>query len=800
MEFLRENLITSVRSILRNKFFALLNILGLTIGITSFIIISLYVWDEITYEQWHANKDTIYRLEVEYFLPNDGGSQYMAVTAPIISEIVQKDYPEVEYRVRIQEWRDELIENYAGEKYYESLYFADSAFFQMFSFELNARVNEMPLSEPYSAVITEDLARKYFGRTDVLGELLRLKSFDKDVRITGILKSYQSNTHLRPEFLVSMATLKSENELPQHWWTFNTYSYLKLITNSDANALASKIKNISGRYIREQEVSSGYHQEYSLKNIKDIHLNSHIRGEISSNNKASFVFLFGAIGIFIIVIACINFMNLATAQSVGKAKEVGVRKILGARRLQLAFRFVSESFILTAISFMISLLLVFLLLPGINTFTNKTLTLNLYSINIIILLLTIFLLVVILAGSYPSFILSSFKPIETLKSKISPKGSGKRVRTFLVIFQFALSAFLVVGTMVVYKQLNFMRKQELGFTKERIIVLPTRFQASNSQGFKLLKDELLNDSEVVSTCLSDRIPGKQLNNNVVRLGWSDDAEWSDMRYLTTDEEFRELYNLKLVAGRWFSQEFPGDREKSFLLNESGVRQLGFSSPEDALGKKLDWQDRQGEVIGVVKDFHFVSLNQEMFPFIIVMNRSNPGYLSIKLRTDNYSSIIERIRTKYEELIPQGVFEYYFLDEDFDIQYKADERFMYLFTIFSAIAIIIACLGLYGLSAFTAESKTKEIGIRKALGATVFQIFILLTGRFSRLILISLVVALPFGAWAMNNWLKNYPFRTEFSPWLFILAVVGLLIIAVITVDFHSIKAARLNPANTFREE
>ena len=670
----------------------------------------------------------------------------------------------------------------------------------MFSFELSATLNEMPLREPYSAVISEDLARKYFGRTDVLGELLTIKSFDKDVRITGILKPYQSNTHLKPEFLVSMTTLISEGRLPQHWWTFSTYSYLKLIAGTDANTLASKIKNISGRYIREQEISSGYRQEYSLKNIKDIHLNSHLRGEISSNNKASFVYLFAAIGIFIIFIACINFMNLATAQSVDKAREVGVRKILGAHRLQLAFRFISESFILTAISFLFSVLLVLLLLPEINFFSQKTLALNLFSTNIIISLLTIFLLVVILAGSYPSFVLSSFKPIETLKSKVTPKGSGKGVRTFLVIFQFALSAFLIVGTLVVFKQLNFMRQQDLGFTKDRIIVLPTRFQASNSQGFRLLKDELLNENEVLATCLSDRIPGKQLSNNVVRLGWSDDAEWSDMRFLTTDEDFRDLYELELIAGRWFSEEFPGDREKSFLLNESGVRQLGFLSPEDALGKKLDWQDRKGEVIGVVKDFHFVSLNQEMFPFIIVMNRSNPGYLSIKLQTDNYSSIIERIRNKYEELIPQGVFEYYFLDEDFDTQYKADERFMYLFTIFSAIAIIIACLGLYGLSAFTAESKTKEIGIRKALGATVFQIFALLTGKFSRLILISFIVALPVGAWAMNSWLKNYPFRTELSPWLFGLAVVGLLVIAIITVGFHSIKAARLNPANTFREE
>jgi len=354
--------------------------------------------------------------------------------------------------------------------------------------------------------------------------------------------------------------------------------------------------------------------------------------------------------------------------------------------------------------------------------------------------------------------------------------------------------------MVIYTQLNYMQQQDLGFTKERILIVPTRFQPDNIAGFKLLKEELLSESDVTGTSLSDRVPGKALNNNVVRIGWDDNAEWSDMRYLTADEDFRNLYNLELLTGRWFSKDFPSDKEKSFLLNESAVEQLGFSSPEDAIGKRLDWQDRKGEVIGVVKDFHFMSLNQEMFPFIIVMNRATPGYLSVKLKSENFKDGIRRVETRFNELVPQGVFEYFFLDDDFNKQYKADSQFMYLFTIFSGIAIVIACLGLYGLSAFTAESKTKEIGIRKALGASVLQIFSLLTGKFSRLVLISFIISVPAGIWAMENWIENYPYRTQLSPGIFVLAMVGLLLIAILTVGFHSIKAAHLNPANTFREE
>ncbi len=792
----------AIRSLLKNKVYAFLNIFGLTIGITCALLIFLYAQDELTYEAQHSQADNIYRVACEYYLPNDGGSEKWATMSAWVPQYMVKDYPEILESVRFQRNTNIVVMKPNDiNRYYEDIVYADSNIFQVFDYELLDGDIQTALKEPYSVVVSEEIANKYFGTTGVIGETLELPDADYQLKITGILKPYPQNTHLKFDILVSFETLRASGRVNQSWWNFNTHTYLKVAPGVDPVELEAKIKRISAEYILQQETGSGYRQEYYLTPLKDIHLKSNVRAEFEANSKASYVYIFSSVGVFILLIACINFMNLATARSVSRAKEVGVRKVVGAYRKHLIAQFLSESIFIAFLSLILSIGLALLALPQLNSFTGKVLTFNpLENIYLGIALVSITIVVGVLSGSYPAFVLSRFKPTQTLKGSFKTSSKGIVLRKGLVVLQFLISIVLIISTMIVFNQLDYMRDMELGFEKERVIFIPTRYGAGTTESFQVLKDRLEQYPEISAVSLSSRVPGKEMGNNVVRLGWDQSADWSDMRFITTDYDFLEVYDLELLAGRFFSRDFGTDLNEGFILNESGVNRLGFESAEEAIGKQLAWQNRQGRVIGVLKDFYFMSVQNEIEPFIMPMQQGNPGYLSAKVETASFANVMNQIESTFNEIMPNRIFEYSFLDQDFDQQYRNEERFSSVFTFFAVIAILIACLGLYGLAAFTAQQKVKEIGIRKVLGATESGVVFLLSKDFLKLVIISFVVAAPMAYFLMDNWLKDFSERVNVGVGTFLFAALISLFIAMLTVSYQSIKAAITNPIKSLRYE
>ncbi len=793
----------ALRSLVKNKVYSSLNILGLTIGLTCSIIISLFVYDEISYDQFHEKSDVIYRLGCTYYLPNNAGSENNATMGPVVGPQMAEDYPEILQAVRIQVENNKLVSvPNSNDRYFESIYLVDSNFFDLFTFPLISGDVRTALVEPFSMVITQKTAKKYFNSTDVVGKTLRLPEDSIEFNITGVLADIPTNSHLQFDFLGSLQTKYSMNAFMTGWWNFNTYSYLQLAENTDIAQLTDKIKFISRNYIADQEDGSGYKQEYFLQKIEDIHLNSDLRYEISENSKASYVFIFSVIGAFILVIACINFMNLATARSAMRAKEVGLRKVVGAYRHQLIFQFLGESLVLSLLSLILSIVLANVGLSLVNEFTGKALSMNLIeNPTLALFIIGVAITVGLLSGSYPALFLSSFKPAQTLKGSFKSGAKSNWLRKGLVVFQFTISVVLLTGTFVVFNQLNFMRNKDLGFSKDRVVVLPTKFTNNALYNFQLLKDQIKAYDEIKGVTLSSRVPGLALNNNVVRLGWDDNAEWSDMRYLAVDHDFVGIYDLKLVAGRAFDESITSDEQEAFILNESGMNRLGWTKPDEAIGQQLRWQNRNGYVIGIVRDFHFMSVNREIEPCIMVMNGDRtPGYMSVKLAGDQYKNALDLIESKYKTIMPNGIFEYSFLDEDFDKQYKADEKFMTIVGFFTGIAIIVACLGLYGLAAFTAELKIKEIGIRKVLGASVRQLILLMSMEFSKLVLIAFIISTPIAYFGLSDWLATFPYKIELHWWIFVASGMIALVIAWLTISYQSVKAALVNPVDSLAQE
>lgn len=797
---LKNYLLIALRSFKKNRTYSFLNIFGLTIGITCALIIFLFVYDELTYDRHHEKLSSIFRLNSAYHLPNNGGFEEYATGGPVIAEMLVKDYPEIKQTVRIRLLKNKVIElPGTNERVYETVVAADSNLFKLFSFPLLSGNSESALIEPRTVVLTESEARKFFNKTDVVGETLYFPEDTVSFKVTGVMADHPQNSHLKFDIIISFETLKTLHFNLDSWWNYSFYNYMELAAGTDVPVLLDKIKFISRKYIADQEDNSGYKQEYALIPLADIHLHSNLRSEIEPNSRASYVYIFLIIGIFILLIACINFMNLATARSAMRAKEIGLRKVAGAFREQLIGQFLGESILMSIFAMLLSIGLAYVLLPQVNDFTGKNL--NLFSNAIAWLaLLAITLLVGLLAGSYPSFFLSAFRPVETLKGNFRTGTKGNVLRRSLVVFQFAISIFLISGTLIVYKHLTYIRSIDLGFDKERIITIPTHNSANAKRDFTVVKEELMRIAGVNGTALSSQVPGVEMGNNVVRMGWGDDATWSDMRFLAVDENFIDVYGIEVIEGRNFSKAFPSDENEAFLLNESGMRRLGWRDPKMAIGQPLRWQDRKGRVIGIVKDFHFMSTNVAIEPFIIVMNKSwSVGYLSAKI-SGNPHQAINKIEAAFSSVLKDKIFEYSFLDADFDQQYKSETKFMTIFSIFAGIAIAIACLGLYGLAMFTSEIKFREIGIRKVLGASTYSLIVLLVKEFSMLVMVAFIIAIPAAYFGMTKWLSSFPYKEDINPLLFVVAGTISISIALLTVGYQSIKAANINPVNTLSNQ
>jgi putative ABC transport system permease protein len=809
---LKNYLKIALRNLLRHKGYSLINVAGLAVGIACCLLILLYVQDELAYDRHHEKAGQIYRAALDGRLADK--DFHFAVSCAPLAVILPQELPEVLASTRLRNRSGVLVRS--GEKRFteDHIFYADSTVFGVFTFPLVQGDPKTALAHPNAIVLTVAMAAKYFGDENPIGKTLALD--DQDYQITGVMQDAPRQSHFHPDFLAAMATLPDSRD--PSWLNNNFYTYLVLPANTSATEFEAKVATVVKKYVDPQVkaavgigfdefVASGGRYRYYLQRLPDIHLHSKLDVEIEANGDIKYLYIFSAIAVFILLIACINFMNLATARSANRAKEVGIRKVLGSFRSQLVQQFLSESILISVIALLIAIGLAELLLPFFNNLAAKQLQADFLSGNPARFgLIGFALLVGIIAGSYPAFFLASFQPVSVLKGKLSrPGGTGSRwLRSGLVVFQFAISIALIAGTAVVQQQLQYVQRQNLGFDKEHVVVIQKAGKLK--QQSPAFKQELLRSPEVLNASAATEVPGRWFSNTTVQPEGAPPDRFELLWYLAADEDFVKTLGMKIIAGRNFSKAFSTD-SSAVILNETAVKRLGLT---EAVGKKIVLMGRTREeslkftVIGVLKDFHFESLRQEIRPLALFPQRAlrerAPGFVAVRLRPKNLPATLAFLENKWREFVPHHPFEYSFLDADFEALYRAEQRTGRIFGAFSALAILIACLGLFGLASFMTEQRTKEIGVRKVLGASVAQVVILLSKDFTRLVLIALMIAAPAAYLAMNRWLQDFAYRIEISWWVFALAGSVALFIALLTVSTQAIKAALANPVEALRYE
>jgi putative ABC transport system permease protein len=804
------------RSLLKNKVYSFVNILGLAMGFACCTLIALFIKDEWGYDRYHAQADNIYRVTRD-FLSKDGSvSLHLGHVAPPFAPLIKNDFPDVKYAVRVLETGSlfAIQENGRQVKAFneEKVNFAEAEVFKVFDIPLLSGKVETSLNEPFTMLLSDRMAEKYFDKQDPIGKILRTNN-QYDVRITGVFKSFPKQSHWHPDFLVSFKTLEDstlygKRNLETNWGNnaFATY----LLVNEDfskerTEALFPKFldKHMGATATANGNPMPSTYTYLYLQKLTDIHLHSHLDSEVEANGDIKFIYLFSAIGLFILLIACINFMNLSTARAANRAKEVGVRKVVGAVKAHLIGQFLSESIIVAFLSLILGCGIAFLTLPLLNTFTDKTMTINLFTNWTEFLLLLAFALVTgILAGVYPAFVLSAFRPAHVLKGQMSSGSANAPLRKGLVIFQFGISVVLIVATGLVFQQLNYMNSKDLGFKKDQIVNLP--YYRELGDNYDAFYNELTKNTLIKNVSRSSRLPSTRLldsNDARAQVGKSDSISATSVviKMVMTDHHFLDTYQMPLVAGRTFSKEIGTDDTTAFVLNEASVKMIGWKSAEEAINQPFGYGNRNGKIIGVVKDFHFESLHQEIVPIVFFLNPRFYNNLSIKLQGDTKPSLAH-VEKVWNQFLPNRPFEYEFLDQRFGQLYESEQKQGNLFIIFSSLAIFIACLGLFGLASYSTLQRTKEIGIRKVMGASIGQIIFLFFKEFAILIGIANLVAFPIAYYTMNEWLENFAYRVGIGGSVFGLAVFISIAIALLTISLQTIKAAVANPVKSLRSE
>lgn len=797
----------ALRNLLRYKFYSMINVIGLAVGIACCLLILLYIQHELSYDRYHEKADRIYRLAVSL---NFGGTEgeIATVGAPAAAALVN-DYPEVLDATRFQSTGNWYI-RYGETTFKETrLVYADANVFDVFTIPLLQGDPKTALAEPNTIVISETMADKYFGTDDPLGKTLNLDA-TTDYEVTGVFREIPSNTHFHYDFFASLATI--EERLPPIWLSMNWNTYLVLREGADPTALEAKFPEMAKKYCGpeferfvsaswEEVMESGGRLDFYLQPVTKIHLHSDLLGELEPNSDIKYVYIFSVIAFFILVIACINFMNLSTARSANRAREVGIRKVVGSLRSQLVRQFLAESVVLSVIALFIALLLVGLALSRFNDLAGKELSIR--SLTDPVILFAFFLMIVfigLIAGSYPAFFLSSFKPVAVLREKLGSGMRGRWMRRALVVFQFTMSIVLIIGTIVVFKQLKYVQNSKLGFDKEQVFILHDAFiLRSQVESFK---NEVLQNPEIVSATVTGYLPvtSDRSLNAVIPEGKQEETTpiqtwWVDFDYVKT-------LGLEIVEGRDFSRTFSTD-SSAVIINEAAVIHFGWDEP---LGKTIGSFVAVDEpvvanytVIGVVRDFHYETLRNQIGPLAMFIDRST-GLISFRLKTENLSEIIRFIEDKWNAFLPGQPLEYSFLDDRFDEMYRAEQRIGRIFGIFAALAIFVGCLGLFGLAAFTAEQRTKEIGIRKVLGASISGIVLLMSKEFFTWVVVANIVAWPIAWVVMRRWLQDFAYRTSITVWTFALSAILALVVAMLTVSYQAIKAARTNPVDSLKYE
>ena len=794
------------RNIVRHKAYSGINILGLAIGIAACLLILQYVSFELSYENFHVNKDRIYRIQQDRY-DNGKLSTQWAAGAYAVGNSFKDAIPDIEDYVKVVQNGRLTAEINNQPLKIEKVYFASSSFFNIFTYPLVAGNRNTALKEPFTAALSETTARKIFGSANVVGKILELNR-NRNYTITAVYKDAPVNTQLKPDLLLSYTTyvkLVGPDNNPETAWEWDgCLTYILLRKGADPAAVEKKFPPIVEKGVGADMRKFNASVTYLLQPLKDIHLYSHYIGEPGENGDGKTVYLLLGIDFFILVIAWVNYINLATARAITRAREVGVRKAVGSHRRQLIVQFLSESALLNGFALVLALLIVLIAIPGFKTLTGQQLSFSLFGEPVFWLsLISLFLVGIFFSGLYPAFVLSGFKPIEVLKGKTSTTKQSALLRKSLVVFQFAASLFLLIGTVTVYRQIQYMRKQSLGINIEETLVVTAPIVGIDStflHKMTAFKQELKNQSSIKNITVSTSIPSETgWNAGGIRLVGQDESKQKQYRVIGVDYDYIKTYEIKLIAGRAFAKEFGSDKN-SVIFNRKGIEQLGFNKPKEAIGKKIEFWGNQYTIEGVTENFHQQSLREAYDPLILRLIPDNNGSISIKTSATQTSQTINSVKAEWNKFFPGNTFEYFFLDDHFDEQYKADQRFGQLFSLFTSLAILVACLGLFGLASFTTLQRTKEIGIRKVLGASVTNILKLLFGEFAFLLLIAFIIATPVAWFTTANWLQGYAFRINLQWTYFVLPFVTIIAIALITVSFQSIKAAIANPVKSLRTE
>ena len=808
------------RNLAKNKVFSFINIFGLSIGLTCCILISLYIYHETSYDKYHNNAGNIFRLGTVFI--DQGVEDRGASSSAPLGKMIQQDYPEVIASARILSlFRDDktLFQvNEDGGKsrsFYESKGFlADSNIFQLLTYRFKEGDAKTALLEPNSVVINEQIAQKLFGNESAINKIVWIRSStngDTTFRVTGVFSDPPGPTHLDAKFFMSFRggrMNRMANDNPSLLNNNMFYTYLLLKNGADSKQLQEKFPGFVQRHLGEQLKQMGRDRNYFLTAVPDIYLSGVAMNGGTTGGSKTTLFILGSIAILTLIIACINFMNLSTANSAKRAAEVGVRKVLGAQKQSLLRQFLGESLVMTGIALLFALIFTLLLLPVFQQVAGKTLIIS-FQQKIILgsLFFLLALITGLFAGSYPAFYLSSFRPIKVLKGKFSNSLAAISLRKGLVVFQFIISISLIIASVVIAKQMNYLRDKDLGFQKEQQIIIPLRTSAAKNR-VQAFKDEMATNTSINSVGTSMAYPGIFNSQDWLMYRQGETMNNSKQVFINlVDNSFLQTLGVKPVAGRLFSNEFAADTLTSFVINEQAVRDFGFASPQDAIGKFLAFESNGEQlrftIIGVVRNFHFKDLHETIEPFAFrFYNDADAGfnYMIVRSSTGNMKQSLSVLEKTWKKLNPNEPFEYSFLDQDFQKNYEAESRQASLINYFTIIAIIISCLGLFGLATFTAEQRTKEIGIRKVLGASVQGLVALLSKDFLRLVLIAVIIASPLAWYVMNKWLQNFAYQTSIGWQVFALTTLIAVVIAFVTISFQAIKAAIINPVKSLRTE
>lgn len=793
----------AIRNIRKQKFYSFINILGLTIGLASSILIGLYIMDELSYDRFHAKGERIYRMNLHGKLA--GQEVHTTSTCGPMAQALVEEIPEVEEATRL--WhRGRIVFRYEDKAFTEEKVFAaDSNVFEVFSFELIEGDPSTALKEPNTVVLTKSTARKYYGKESALDKMMSIGNTKESYKVTGVMNDVPGNSHIKFNALLSMNSFEYPNN--GEWLGNSFYTFYVLNEGANSSAVDEKFvpiveRNVSprlqefmGKTMGEFESSGGIYKYFSMP-LFDIHLNSTLDHEAEPQGDKAYVMILAAIGIFILLIACINFMNLSTAKSSNRAKEVGLRKTLGSLRIHLIRQFLMESLVYAAIAALLAIIVVYVLLPYFNMLSGKELMFsNLMQFQVMSLVVLMTFLVGILAGSYPAFYLTSFKITEVLKGKLKAGMKSGSVRSVLVTFQFWISIILIICTSIVYKQLKYVQDKNLGFDKEHVMVINNTSRLDKDQ--QAFKNSIRMMSGIINASYSNNaIPGVN-NTTIFRAAGREDDHI--MATYFADHDHMQTLGFEMVEGRFFSKDFPSD-SMAVVINQAAVDEVGWENPlEHKLISFNGDEPVELQVIGVTKNFNFESLKTMVRPLVLTLTDQG-NVMTVRFEGSETMNVIERIEKEWDKIAGTEPFEFSFLDDDFDALFRAEQRLSRVFTTFTVLAIFIACLGLFGLAAYSAEQRTKEIGVRKVMGASVWNITRALSTEFTKLVGLAFILSIYPAYYLMNSWLSDFASRIEIGPMVFVLAGMIAMFIAIVTVSYQSMKAASTNPVNALRNE